>query len=36
VAAWLIGPLGALAATAAIVWLSLWFGARSLGRVGEA
>ena len=36
VAAWIVGPLGALAATAGSVWLSLWFGARSLGRVGEA
>jgi ABC-2 type transport system permease protein len=34
--AWLIGPLGALAATAGIIWLSLWFGVQFLGRVGEA
>ncbi len=35
-AAWLLGPLGALAATVGIVWSSLWFGVRFLGRVGEA
>ncbi|MFN8511921.1 MAG: hypothetical protein U0841_04890 [Chloroflexia bacterium] len=34
--AWVIGPLGALAATAGIVWLSLWFGGQYLGQVGEA
>ena len=36
VAAWIIGPLGALAATVGIVWSSLWFGVRFLGQVGEA
>jgi ABC-2 type transport system permease protein len=36
VIAWIVGPLGALAATAGIIWLSLWFGGRLLWRVGEA
>ena len=36
VIAWIVGPLGALAATAGIIWLSLWLGGRLLWRVGEA
>lgn len=36
VAAWIVGPFGALAATAGTIQLALWLGGRFLGRVGEA
>lgn len=34
-AAWVVGPLGALALATGTVWGALWFGGRFVGRVGE-